>query len=540
MAFKITDEIIKEYTERNGLPEVYEAFKEVKSDKDLKKFMRDKLNKRTVEAIETEMKQGKRREALQKLREDDPYTEGMTDEEIVESSPESFVDIDDEKAEIQFGIPSDLFKPKGEMSNREWIAMEREVFKRAGLDFDNMEDRQRAAEAQSIAAQKQELQAEKEARGLKEGLKEEVTTPRTSGKYYAGEPVTTSDVVSDVLRVGEAAPPVVALPAMAVRNVLDVATDDDVSVKDLPANLGADIGSYIIGGGGLSRAMGQGGRIIKGGLRQYLGGQKLGEKTLQNITKGTGEGSRRQVVEATKKALTGGMANPAVNPYAEDAVKEVARAGLSEGERKQAVKVLDKYLLGGDKEVVEKASETLKTSKKIGKGFEKEVQAEAKKMGQEALETTTTQKLSFDEVSRGLSEKDAGDLLRKLQSQGLRDVEGRESFVGVSGVKTSNPDEYRIARESEEIEKWFRTHKKAANAFKGEQAAKKVLSTIGTRPSEARGLLKYVAEAPVAYERPLSREGAKTAARYAPKALTRYLLPQVPEITGTVWPEEEK
>ena len=45
MAFKITDEIIKEYTERNGLPEVYEAFKEVKSDKDLKKFMRDKLSR---------------------------------------------------------------------------------------------------------------------------------------------------------------------------------------------------------------------------------------------------------------------------------------------------------------------------------------------------------------------------------------------------------------------------------------------------------------------------------------------------------------
>ena len=75
----------------------------------------------------------------------------------------------------------------------------------------------RAAEAQSIAAQKQELQAEKEARGLKEGLKEEVTTPRTSGKYYAGEPVTTSDVVSDVLRLGEAAPPVVMYDRRAVR-----------------------------------------------------------------------------------------------------------------------------------------------------------------------------------------------------------------------------------------------------------------------------------------------------------------------------------
>ena len=203
MAIKITDEVIKEYTERNGLPEVYEAYKGVKNSKDLKKFMRDTLNKRTVEAIEIEQKRNKKIDALNKLRDDSLY-EGATDEELVELDPETFSDIESEKAEVQFGIPDNLFPPKEGMSNREWLAVTRENFRKAGLDFDNKEDRMRAAEAQSIAVQKQELQAEKEARGLKEGLKEEVTTPRTSGKYYAGEPVTTSDVVSDVLRAGEA------------------------------------------------------------------------------------------------------------------------------------------------------------------------------------------------------------------------------------------------------------------------------------------------------------------------------------------------
>ena len=60
MAIKITDEVIKEYTERNGLPEVYEAYKGIKNSKDLKKFMRDTLNKRTVEAIEIEQKRNKK------------------------------------------------------------------------------------------------------------------------------------------------------------------------------------------------------------------------------------------------------------------------------------------------------------------------------------------------------------------------------------------------------------------------------------------------------------------------------------------------
>lgn len=539
MAIKIDDEVMKEYTERNNLPEVYEAYKGIKNAKDLKRAMKDKMFRRTVEGIEAEQKISMKIDALNKLRED-ATLEDATDEELVEYMPDTFADINAEKAEVQYGVPADLFPPKEGMSNREWLAVTRENFKRAGLDFDNMDDRRRAAEAASKATQQKALQEEKEGRGIKEGLKEEVTTPRTSGKYYSGEPVTASDVVSDALRIAEAAPPVVAVPAMVARNVFDAATDENTSFGDLPANLGADVGGYILGGAGLSRAMGPGGRILKGGLRQYLGGQKLGERTLQNITKGTGEGSRRQVVEATKKALTGGMANPTVNPYAEEAVKEVARAGLSEGEKKQAVRVLDKYLVGGDKEGIEKASRTLKTTKKIDKGFDKEVKAEAKKMGQEALEATTTQKLSFDEVSRGLSEKDASDLLKKLQSQGLRDVEGKESFIGVSGVKTANPDEYRLARESEEIEKWFKGHKKAANEFMGEKAAKKVLSTIGTKPSEARGLMKYVSGANVAYEKPLSKEGARTAAKYTPKALTRYLLPQGTEIKNTFWAEEEK
>ena len=35
MAIKIDDEVMKEYTERNNLPEVYEAYKGIKNAKDL-------------------------------------------------------------------------------------------------------------------------------------------------------------------------------------------------------------------------------------------------------------------------------------------------------------------------------------------------------------------------------------------------------------------------------------------------------------------------------------------------------------------------
>ena len=146
MAIKITDEVIKEYTERNGLPEVYEAYKGIKNSKDLKKFMRDTLNKRTVEAIEIEQKRNKKIDALNKLREDSLY-EGATDEELVELDPETFSDIESEKAEVQFGIPDNLFPSREGMSNREWLAVTRENFRKAGLDFDNKEDRMRAAEA---------------------------------------------------------------------------------------------------------------------------------------------------------------------------------------------------------------------------------------------------------------------------------------------------------------------------------------------------------------------------------------------------------
>ena len=85
MAIKITEDIIKEYAERNDLPSLYEKYKEIKSDKDLKKFHRE--NKFALQAIEGEQKGKRREERLAEIREKDPLSFGVTDEVLVDFMP---------------------------------------------------------------------------------------------------------------------------------------------------------------------------------------------------------------------------------------------------------------------------------------------------------------------------------------------------------------------------------------------------------------------------------------------------------------------
>ena len=55
MAIRIDETIIKDYADRNGLPEVYESFKSVKTQDDYNKWKKDPVNRRVIESIELEI-----------------------------------------------------------------------------------------------------------------------------------------------------------------------------------------------------------------------------------------------------------------------------------------------------------------------------------------------------------------------------------------------------------------------------------------------------------------------------------------------------
>ena len=517
MAIKIDDEVMKEYTERNNLPEVYEAYKGIKNAKDLKRAMKDKMFRRTVEGIEAEQKISMKIDALNKLRED-ATLEDATDEELVEYMPETFADINAEKAEVQYGVPANLFPPKEGMSNREWLAVTRENFKRAGLDFDDKEDRQRAAEAAARDVQKEQMKAE----AAKEGLSS-ITTPRSSEKMAQGEPVTIGDAASDILRIAEAAPPMVAYPAIAIRNGLDAYLDDK-SIREAVADGMVDIAGYTFGnqvgkaalpgaGKGLTNLF----RILSG---KDKGGIKGAERALKEA-KEVGEGSRKQVVAATKEALEGGQAG-VFNPYAEEAALKVAEADLTQAQKKKAIGALSKYLKESDPDAIAKQAETATTTKKIGKTFDKEVDAESKRLGKELVTATADKKLNFDDISQNLNETDAANLLDELVAKGLRDAEGAKSYSAVGAAKSRTPEAFRETMESEVIEKWLKGHAGARNSAARSQAEKNVAARYGTQPDvQTRGLMKYVLEAPVAYEKGISRDAAKFGGRKAFQSLNR-------------------
>ena len=500
MAIKIDDEVMKEYTERNNLPEVYEAYKGIKNAKDLKRAMKDKMFRRTVEGIEAEQKISMKIDALNKLRED-ATLEDATDEELVEYMPETFADINAEKAEVQYGVPANLFPPKEGMSNREWLAVTRENFKRAGLDFDDKDDRQRAAEAAARAEQKEQMKAE----AAKEGLSS-ITTPRSSEKMAQGEPVTIGDAASDLLRIAEAAPPMVAYPAIAIRNGLDAYLDheegDDIG-ETVAKGVGktfSDMLDYQIGGK-VGESVGNG---LKGVFRMIKGTPKGGIKAINGATRDMSEGSvgtRPQVAKATQAALEGKIVGP-WNPYGKEAAQKVAEADLTQAQKKKAIGALSKYLKESDPDAIAKQAETATTTKKIGKTFDKEVDAESKRLGKELVTATADKKLNFDDISQNLNETDAANLLDELVEKGLRDAEGAKSYAAVGTAKSRTPEAFRETMESEVIEKWLKGHAGARNSAARSQAEKNVAARYGTQPDvQTRGLMKYVLEAPVAYEK---------------------------------------
>jgi hypothetical protein len=527
MAININDEMIREYTERNDLPGVYEAFKAVKNSKDLKKFMEDKMNRRTIEAIEAEQKLEKRNELLSKIREENPEdTEGFTDEVIIAGNPSKFSEIFSEKSEIQYGVPSDLFPDKEGMSNREWLSITRENFKRAGLDFDNPEDRRRAAEAQSKKEWREEAEEDVKEEGW-EGFKAGLS-PRSRAKLEAGEPIEEGDVAADVLRIGEAAPLGVGIPAIVGRNVLESYLDEK-NIGEAAKDLGIDIAAYM-GTAGLGKYLGP--YISR--LARNTGLIGKAATTLEGLTK-AGKGSREQVVKATQKALSGERAD-VLNPYATEAENIVKEAGLSESQAKRAKSVLSKYLEERDLGKVEKLAETETTKRPLrsGKVLEKEISQRAEELGKEAVESTMSKKFSFDDIAERIPQEKADELLVMLQSKGLRtakpvEVNGvskfEKAYVGVEDLPTDAKEVGRDILESKVIEDYLKKNKDVLKKIYTSEAAQEVSQLYGTSPDpKLRGLYKFVSKTPVAYEKPLSLAGAATGGKAAARSAQRKLL----------------
>lgn len=542
MAIKITEDIIKEYAERNNLPTLYEEYKEIKSDKDLKKFQRD--NKFTLQAIEGEQKGKRREERLAEIREKDPLSFGVTDEEIVEAMPEDFTKIESEDVELDYGIPKNLFIPKGDYTNKEWLGIMRQRFKEAGLDFDNLEDRRRAAEAQSKEEGREGLREESEKPGegfaenkitrmMPEFIKEHSAkmSPRSLAKLQAGKQIEEGDVASDVLRIGEAAPIAVAAPSIVGRNVLEAYLDEgeitSEGIQDAIGKSVSDIGKYTLatlGGGVLGRGAST---LLRAPLKAVGGGLKRGgERILEDLVKASGKGSREQVVKATQKALTDGKAG-VTNPYAEKAAEAVKSADLTEAQKKRAQSVLSKYLEDRDLGKVANLAET-EMQKRTVRGpriLDKEIKEEAKSIGKKATEGTMEKKLDWEEIKSFLPSDKARQLLTKLQSAGLRGNEGEIVMKGVEDFSVDAKEVARTAKESQIIGDFLDQNKKLRNdIFKG-LAQEKVLKSYGKRPDEKlRGVFKLVAEEPVAYERPFSKKGALYGLSLLPKyPLRRYV-----------------
>ena len=525
MAIKITEDIIKEYAERNDLPTLYEKYKEIKSDKDLKKFQRE--NKFALQAIEGEQKGKRREERLAEIREKDPLSFGVTDEEIVEAMPEDFTKIESEDVELDYGIPKNLFIPKGNYTNKEWLGIMRQRFKEAGLDFDNFEDRRRAAEAQSKEEGREGLREVAEEEG---GFSAEMS-PRSLAKLKAGKQIEEGDVASDVLRMGEAAPIAVAAPSIVGRNVLEAYLDEgeitSEGIQDAMGKSVSDIGKYTLatlGGGVLGRGAST---LLRAPLKAVGGGLKRGgERVLEDLVKASGKGSREQVVKATQKALTDGKAG-ITNPYAEKAAEAVKSADLTESQKKRAQSVLAKYLEDRDLGKIASLAET-EMQKRTVRGpriLEKEIKEEAKSIGKKATEGTMEKKLDWEEIKSFLPSDKARQLLTKLQSAGLRGNEGEIVMKGVEDFSVDAKEVARTAKESQIIGDFLDQNKKLRNdIFKG-LAQEKVLKSYGTRPDEKlRGVFKFVAEEPVAYERPASKEGALYGLSLLPKyPLRRYV-----------------
>lgn len=501
MAIRIDETTIKEYADRNGLPEVYESFKSVKTQDDYNKWKKDPVNRRVIESIELESRKEKRSALVEDIKKKDPTLAPFTSEEIFSILPDEFAKIENEKAEYAGSIPDDLFIKKDGMSNKEWLAVMRQRFKDHGLDFDNPEDRRNAAKSQSEREGRETLAEESKAEYGETGATWDV--PRSAAKLQAGKPVKTLDAVADAMRIAEAAPLGVGIPAIVGRNILEGYLDDK-SMSEGTQETFADIGSYVLGsaaGSGFGKGAGRLMSLIREPARKILGGVSEGQKGLTQLMEG-GEGTRTQVVKSARDALEGKKA-PVLssNPYRKKAEKLVNDLDMTATQKNKAKRILEDYLENGDIEKVSSKAETATVSKKIGKNFDKEVEAEAKRIGKQATSETMERKLDFDDIAKNLNDKEKNDLLLRLRSAGLRTDEGAPSFIGVSEITTKNPNAARTAAESDVIAKWLDENKTARNKAFRSEAAERVLKGYGKQPdTNIRKLLKFVTEEPVLYE----------------------------------------
>lgn len=529
MAIRIDETTIKEYADRNGLPEVYESFKSVKTQDDYNKWKKDPVNRRVIENIELESRAGKRASLVDDIKKKDPTLAPFTSEEIFSILPDEFAKIENEKAEYAGSIPDDLFVKKDGMSNKEWLAIMRQRFKDKGLDFDNLEDRRNAAKAQSEREGRETLAEESKAEYGETGATWDV--PRSAAKLQAGKPVETLDAVADAMRIAEAAPLGVGVPAIVGRNILESYLDDKSMAEGTQETV-ADIGSYVLGtaaGLGLGKGAGRLMSLIREPARKILGGVSAGQKGMAQLMEG-GEGTRTQVVKAARDALEGKKA-PVLssNPYRKKAEKLVNDLDMTATQKNKAKRILEDYLDNGDIEKVSSKAETATVSKKIGKNFDKEVEAEAKRIGKQATTETMARKLDYDDIANNLTDEERNDLLLRLRSYGLRTDEGAPAFVGVSEITTRNPDAARSAAESEVIAKWLDENKTARNKVFRSEAAERVLKGYGKQAdTKTRRLLKYVTEEPVLYESFANEPGkavVKSVQNVAPKSASRRFSP---------------
>lgn len=529
MAIRIDETTIKEFADRNGLPEVYESFKSVKTQDDYKKWKKDPVNRRVIESIELEKRKEKRAALVDDIKKKDQTLAPFTSEEIFSILPDEFAKIENEKAEYAGSIPDDLFIKKDGLSNKEWLAIMRQRFKDKGLDFDNPEDRRNAAKAQSEREGRETLA--EESKTIPTIYGETWDVPRSAAKLQAGKPVETLDAVADAMRISEAAPIGFGIPSIVGRNILEGYLDDKSS-SQVTGEAMRDIGNYILGsaaGWGLGKGAGGLMSLIREPARKMLGGVSSGQKGLTQLMEG-GKGTRTQVVKATRDALEGKKA-PIVssNPYRKDAKKLVDDLDMTATQKNKAKRILEKYLDNGDLEKVSSKAETATVSKKIGKNFDKEVKAESKRIGKQATTETMERKLDFDDISKNLTEDERNDLLLRLRSSGLRTDEGAPSYVGVSEITTNNPNAARTAAESHVIAKWLDENKTARNNVFRSEAAERVLKGYGKQAdTKTRKLLKFVTEEPVLYENFSKEPGKailKSVQKAAPKSASRRLSP---------------
>lgn len=529
MAIRIDETTIKDYADRNGLPEVYESFKSVKTQDDYNKWKKDPVNRRVVESIELESRKEKRAALVDDIKKKDPTLAPFTSEEIFSILPDEFANIENEKAEYAGSIPDDLFIKKDGLSNKEWLAIMRQRFKDHGLDFDNLEDRRNAAKAQSEREGRETLA--EESKTIPTIYGETWDVPRSAAKLQAGKPVETLDAVADAMRIAEAAPVGVGIPAIVGRNILEGYLDDKSS-SQVTGETMRDLGNYVLGsaaGWGVGKGAGELMSLIREPVRKMLGGVSSGQKGLTQLMEG-GKGTRTQVVKATIDALEGKKA-PIVssNPYRKEAKKLVDDIDMTATQKNKAKRILEKYLDNGDIKKVSSKAETATVSKKIGKNFDKEVKAESKRIGKQATTETMERKLDFDDISKNMTEDERNDLLLRLRSSGLRTDEGAPSYVGVSEITTNNPNAARTAAESHVIAKWLDENKTVRNKVFRSEAAESVLKGYGKQAdTKTRKLLKFVTEEPVLYEKFSKEPGKavlKSVQKTAPKSASRRFSP---------------